>query len=367
MEATKLSRIKRLITWSLTIAAAFCSSQNSLADSTKPAFQIDLGSYGGKVSKLGPRTDHAVVVLQDHTTWVTFPVEAEGGLSHREGPLSPAFGFLHISLAGKVISQCNWHLVSGAVEDFFPRENSGFTIRTKTSLISLDSDCKVKAEVSSPGVGVEATADGTKLIMEGEKVIRVLDSASLQDGKSIELPANLPRYHRAFVWNQRLMLRDSAASPCYWTSLSSDHPHIWQTISCPDETMRLFGDNAVISSNRDLSSQKIYVDTLQGVRSHIFSLAGTMKTDASMFPFNSCLSPESGRAGIFLFDQKRRWTGAENIAGEHVAVIDFQNGQTLLTLPVTEYDPLLNCSLSQDGKTFALLRGLNLSVFDLPG
>jgi len=85
-----------------------------------------------------------------------------------------------------------------------------------------------------------------------------------------------------------------------------------------------------------------------------------MKTDASMFPFDSCLSPESGRAGVFLFDQRRSWTGAENITGEHVAVIDFRKGQTLLTLPVTEYDPLLNCSLSQNGKAFALLRGLNL-------
>src|ERR1700722_9893020 len=101
MEATKFSRIRRLITFSLAIACAFCSSQNLLADSTKPAVQIDLGVYGGKISKLGSRIDHAVVILPDGTTWVTFPVEAEGGLSHREGPLSPGFGFLHISLAGK--------------------------------------------------------------------------------------------------------------------------------------------------------------------------------------------------------------------------------------------------------------------------
>ena len=42
-------------------------------------------------------------------------------------------------------------------------------------------------------------------------------------------------------------------------------------------------------------------------------------------------------------------------------------GQSLLSLPVSDSDALLNCSLSQDGKTFALLRGLNLSVFDLAG
>jgi len=365
MEATKFSRIRRLITFSLAIACAFCSSQNLLADSTKPAVQIDLGVYGGKISKLGSRIDHAVVILPDGTTWVTFPVEAEGGLSHREGPLSPGFGFLHISLAGKVISQCTWHMVSGAVENFFPRE-SGFTIRTTTSLLSLDSDCKLKAELVSPGVGVEATSDGTRLVIEGDKAIRVLDSDSLLNQDSIELPGSLPRYHRAFVWNQLLMLRDSAASPCYWTTLSSGHPHVWRTVSCPEETMRLFGDDAIISSNRSTSSTNISVDTLQGGRSHVFSVATTMKTDASMFPFDSCLSPESGRAGIFLFDQKRSWTGAENIAGEHVDVIDFRKGQTLLTLPVTEYDPLLNCSLSRNGKTFALLRGLNLSLFDLP-
>jgi hypothetical protein len=69
---------------------------------------------------------------------------------------------------------------------------------------------------------------------------------------------------------------------------------------------------------------------------------------------------------VFLFDQKRTWLRQEKITGEHVSVIDLARGRTLLSLPVTYDDPLLNCSLSQDGKTFAVLRGLILSIFEVP-
>ena len=82
----------------------------------------------------------------------------------------------------------------------------------------------------------------------------------------------------------------------------------------------------------------------------------------------TCVSTEAQLA-LSANDGKQPLLGTvpTSHTSDNVAVIDLLNGRTLLSLPVMESDPLLNCSLSQDGRKFALLRGLNLSLFNLPG
>jgi hypothetical protein len=114
-------------------------------------------------------------------------------------------------------------------------------------------------------------------------------------------------------------------------------------------------------------SPDISVYTLSGSIFQRFEVGDLARTDTSMFSASSCLSPLSKRAGIFLYSRKRTLLGQEKTTDEHLSIIDLRGSRTLLSLPVSESDPLLNCSLSQDGRTLILLRGLSLSVFDLAG
>jgi hypothetical protein len=370
MAVTKCPHIRSiLLTASLAALASFCGG-TSYADSGKPAFQFNLESLGGRISKFTGRTDHAVDVVSDGTIWTIFPVQNSEGLHPRGTSTLPGYGFLHLSRSGDQISNCTWHSPGdSSVKDFFPRSGNGFVVRTSSSLISLSSECKERSAIPSPGPGVEVTADGEHLVLATDNGLQVFDADSLSKVGSISFPASLQHSHRAIVWNHLVLIRETAASPCYWAqwaASSMDQPSAWHAVPCPQETMAAFGDNRIIVSNWTAPSPNVSLYKLDGSLLYSFPVPASMRTDTSMFPSDSCLSPDSGRAGIFLFDRKRTWLGQEKVTGEHLGVIDFEKGQTLLSLPVSDSDALLNCSLSEDGKTIAVLRGLNLSVFGLP-
>jgi hypothetical protein len=67
-----------------------------------------------------------------------------------------------------------------------------------------------------------------------------------------------------------------------------------------------------------------------------------------------------------MYDRKRTWLGVNKIVSEHIAVIDLATHKILLSLPVKEYDPLVACSITEDGKLLAVMTGLHLSLYDLP-
>lgn len=372
MVATKCSPIRRLmLVFALIANVAGLGNQALCADEEQTVVQVNLANFGGVLNKFTPRTNHATVMLSDETVWAVFPTQGKEGLLSREPSQSPGYSFLHMSSSGQRISQCTWHMpANAAVEDFFPRVGGGFVIRTASSLISLSSDCREQSTIPSPGAAVESTSDGKTLVLEVDKGLQILDAESLREVERIPLPAGLQHYHRAYVWDRLIVIRDSAASPCYWTyrtSSSSEQISTWHSMPCPQETMTVFGDDAILVSNWTLPAPNISLYSLNGSVVHRFEVGEYVRTDTSMFPLNSCVSLLSGRAGIYFYDRKRTLLGQEKITGEHVAIIDLLNGRTLLSLPVRESDPLLNCSLSQDGKKFALLRGLNLSLFNLPG
>jgi hypothetical protein len=369
MATEKCSRISRVLIAALFTGITLLGRPSLCADSGKPVVELNLENYDGKVTKFTGRTDHAVVILSDDTVWAVFPTASKEGSLYR----SPGYGFLHISRSGERISQCVWHMPAGyAVEDFFPRVSGGFVIETSSSLISLSSECKEEASIPSTEDIPAATSDGASLILKEDRGLRILDAASLRERGVISLPAGLQDFHRVRVWNRLVLIQPGqtlSIAPCYWTHwppLSNSQPQTWHSMPCPEEIMTTFGDHAVIVSNWNAASPNISLYNLHGVLLRRFPVDESMTTDQSMFPDDSCSSPLSSQVGVFLYDRKRTWLRQEKITGEHVSVIDLAKGRTLLSLPVTDDDPLLNCSLSKDGKTFAVLRGLILSIFELP-
>lgn len=371
MVAVGSSLIKRLIVLVTAIGTASISPSGLCVSSMRPVLQIDLEHYGGKLHKYGSRIDHAVAIMPDDSVWASFPIENESGLVGREGSQSPGRGFLHVSLSGRVISQCTWHMPANSDMDFFPRADGGFTIRTGTSIISLNASCRSIAEIARPGgVMVDATSDNKTIVLSAiGAAIRILNADTLKETASIPLPVGVVNY-RISIWSRFIVIRDTPEGKCFWTyrsNVSTELPPTWHPLYSSDpELVRTFGDSAIISSNWSAPSPSFLISDINGITVYSFAIGRGMRPDTSLFPEVSCISPTSGRAGIFLYDRRRTWWGEEKITGEHVAVIDFTKGQTLLSLPVTEYDPLLNCSLSRDGKIFVVLRGLNLSIFDIP-
>ena len=367
MEATGCSHIEQVVLCFIAVLSLGVAMHSSELNSTSVKYQVDLSAYGGRLSRITPRISHAVVLLPSGTTWVAFPIAGDRGLSRREGPLSPGFRFLQLSAVGGVVSQCVWHVSPAApFYDFFPRKDGSVTVWAANMLVSLDSNCNEVAHVLSPAAAVRATSDGSRLVVETIGGLRMMDAKSLRDENVIDLPPGMPRYHRAFVWNRVLLLMNSPETPCYWTAIGSDAQHVWHTVPCPNESVRLFGDDALISIEGYQAPQAIAVRTLDGTPTHNFPFPNTLTPDPGMFPDDSCVSPNSGRAGVFLFEQKRTLMDRRSITGENVSVIDLRQKRSLVALPVTEGDPLLNCSVSSDGRKMALLRGLSLTVLSLP-
>lgn len=343
--------------------SAFCLSH------TVPILQIDLQRYGGSLRKYNSRIDHAVAVMPDHSVWVSFPV-GNKGLAEREGSNSAGRRFLHLDISGRIVSQCTWHMPANADIDFFPREGGAFSIRTETSIINLDANCLPIEKIAMPaGVMVSATSDNKMIALSSiGAAIRILNADTLEQIASIPLPNGVTNY-RVSIWNRLILIRDTSEGKCFWTYRSNVPDGVlptWHLLRSSDpEMVRAFGDEAIITVNWNARSPMISVSDIHGATLYSFPIGREAQLDTSLFPELSCVSPASGRAGIFFYDRRRAWWGQEKIVGEHIAVIDFSRGQTLLSLPVTEYDPFLNCSLSRDGNFFVVLRNLDLSIFDI--
>jgi hypothetical protein len=348
-----------------------------LGQAIQPRTMINLSSYGGgKLPKGLFLLDRHLVLLPDHSLWVAFPTNVQQGLLTRGGATPYDLRFLHLSPTGTVLAQCTLNLPDRPLGvALFVHEGEGFTLHAGNALISFASDCKPIATLALPELAdVYQSVNRKALVITAVGAnIQVLNADTLKEIKRIPLPEGV-RFEiaggafQSSLWNSLIVVRDNEApgTLCYANRQDLTNPTIvkeWRSFYCPIEIMRAYGDTNVIAANSDVQEPNIAVSGSGAKR--VFFVPDDNTIDTSAFRDRSASAPAVNRIAVFLYDRKRTWL-VEKIVAEHIAVIDLATQKTLLSVPVEEYDPLSACSITEDGKHFAVMSGWNVNVYHLP-
>jgi hypothetical protein len=348
-----------------------------LGQAIQPPTTINLSSYGGgKLPKGLFLLDRHLVLLPDHSLWVAFPTNVQQGLLTRGGATPYDLRFLHLSPTGTVLAQCTLNLPdrpSGV--DLFVHEAEGFTVHAGNSLLSFANDCKPIATLALPELAdVYQSLDRKALVITAVGAnIQVLKADTLKEIKRIPLPDGV-RFEidagafQSSIWNSLIVVRDhkSPGTSCYANQQDLTNPAIvkeWRSFYCPNEIMRAYGDTNVIAANWYAQEPNIAVSG-SGVK-RVFFIPEDNQIDTSTFRDLSAFAPDVNRFAVFMYDRKRTWFGQNRIVSEHIAVIDLATQKTLLSVPIEEYSSLSACSITEDGKLFAVMNGFDVSVYHL--